>query len=156
MQGMTALQKRLKAIGETRPVLRVLQLSVIHEAQALAPRKTGTLQRSIVPGELTDTHATVVSGAPYSRYVEEGTGLYGPKHQRIDPGKVMRWAGGGSSKVRLTGRSRTKGGKAVADVVFARSTKGSKAQPFLFPGARKAVEKAGLAQIVVKAWDSAA
>ncbi len=156
IQGLSALERRLKAIGEPQPVLRALQLSVIHEAQALAPRKTGNLQRSIVPGELTNTSATVVVHANYGAYVEYGTGLYGPKHKRIDPGKVMHWKGGGPAKVRLSGRSRVSKGRSIGDDVFARSTTGAHAQPFLEPGAKRAVEKSGLKDVIVKQWNGAA
>ena len=176
VQGMDGLIRRLKAIGEPKPVLRALQVSVIHEAQALVPRKTGHLQESIVPGELTDTHATVVVNANYGIYVEKGTGLYGPKKQRIVPkssrqrfagpflkgqkgqhrGGVLVWKGGGPSKVRLSGRSRTKGGTATAGLIFATSTRGAKAQPFFEKGAKKAITKSGLSDIIVAQWNSAA
>ncbi len=156
IQGLSALERRLKAIGEPQPVLRALQLSVIHEAQALVPRKTGNLQRSIVPGELTAASATVVVHANYGSYVEYGTGLFGPRHQRIDPGKVMHWKGGGPSKVRLTGRSRTSKGASIGEDVFARSTTGAHAQPFLEPGARKAVARSGLANVIIEQWNGAA
>ena len=156
VQGMDALVRRMKAIGEPAPVLRALQLSVIHEAQALVPRKTGNLQRSIVPGAITGTSAVVSVNAKYGIYVEKGTGLYGPKKQRIDPGKVMHWKGGGSSKVRLSGRSRVVKGRSLGDDVFARSTAGAKAQPFLEPGAKKAVAGSGLADIIIEQWNGAA
>lgn len=156
VQGMDALLRRMKATGEPKPILRALQLSVIHEAQALTPRKTGNLQRSIVPGELTDSHAVVRVNAKYGIYVEKGTGIHGPRKQRIQPGGVMHWKGGGKSKVRLSGRSRVVRGKSLGDDVFAMSTEGAKAQPFLEPGAKKAISKAGLADIIVAQWNGAA
>lgn len=57
----------------------------------------------------------VGSDVAYARYVHDGTGLYGPRHVRIVPrnAKVLRWT--------------TRGGKNV----FARSTIGSKPNPFL-------------------------
>lgn len=154
---MDALIRRMRALGDTKVVLRAVQFSVIHEAQALTPRKTGNLQRSIVPGELTDTHATVIAGANYALFVEQGTGLYGPKHHLITPKtkKALHWKGGGPSKVRLTGRSRTKDGASLADDVFATSTKGARAQPFLGPGAKRAIKKAGLADVVTTEWNKA-
>jgi hypothetical protein len=156
VQGMDALIRRMTALGETKPVLRALQLSVIAEAQALVPRKTGHLQGSILPGELTEHHATVVVKANYGLYVEKGTGLYGPKHALIKPGKVMAWKGGGPSKVRLSGRSRVVGGQSLGSDVFAWSTKGARAQPFFEKGAKKAVTKSGLAELVVAQWNGAA
>lgn len=154
---MDGLIRRLNAIGEPKPVLRALQFSVIREAKALVPHKTRNLQRSIVPGDLTETHATVVVHANYGLYVEKGTGLFGPKHARIVPktAKVLAWKGGGPGKVRLSGRSRVVGGKSLADGIFATSTKGAKAQPFLEPGARKAIDKSGLADVIVAEWNGA-
>jgi hypothetical protein len=156
VQGMDALLRRMKAAGEPKPLLRALQFAVIHEAQALVPRKTRNLQRSIVPGELTETSATVKVNAKYGIYVEKGTGVHGPKRRRIEPGKVMHWKGGGGSKVRLSGRSRVRGGKSLGDDVFAMSTEGAKAQPFLEPGAKKAIEGGGLSDIIVAQWNGAA
>jgi len=153
---MAALQRRLKAIGEPKPLLRALQFSVIHEAQDFAPRKTGNLQRSIVPGEVTETSARVVVNAKYGIYVEKGTGLYGPKKRRIDVGHVMHWKGGGPAKVRLSGRSRVVKGRSLGDDVFAMSTAGSKAQPFFEKGARKAIAKSGVSDIIVAEWNGAA
>lgn len=159
--GMDALIKRMEAIGEPQPVLRALQFAVIHEAQALAPRRTGNLQRSIVPGQISGTRATVNVNANYARYVEEGTGLYGPKHHRIEPGHVMHWKGAGKGVspgkvLRLSGRSRVVGGRSLASDVFAMSTTGAKAQPYLLPGAKRAVEGSGLKDVIVKLWNEAA
>jgi len=159
VEGMDALLRRMKAIGEPKPVLRALQLSVIHEAQALAPHKTGNLQRSMFPpGELTNKYAIVVVRAKYGRFIEEGTGLFGPKKHRIVPKtkKALHWTGGGPSKVRLSGRSRVVKGKSLGEGIFATSTKGAKAQPFFKPGYKKAVEKSGLADIVIAEWNGAA
>lgn len=156
VQGVDALQRRLKAVGEPKPLLRALQLAVISEAQKLVPRKTGNLQRSIVPGEITDTSARVVVNAKYGLYVEKGTGVHGPKKRRIEPGKVMHWQGGGKAKVRLSGRSRVRRGQSLGDDVFATSTQGAKAQPFLEPGAKKAVEASGVADIIIEQWNGAA
>jgi len=156
VQGMDALMKRLVAIGEPKPILRALQFRVIGEAQGFAPHKTGHLQASILPGELTDTHATVVVNANYGIYVEKGTGLYGPKKKRINVGHVLHWKGGGPAKVRLSGRSRVVKGKSLGDEVFAMSTEGMRAQPFFEKGAKKAIADSGLADIVVAQWNGAA
>ena len=66
---------RLRALGETQPVLRVLQIDTVAEAKILVPRKTGHLGRSIVPGTLTPTHAQVEARTPYAVYVERGLWL---------------------------------------------------------------------------------
>ena len=84
----------------------------------------------------------------YARYVEEGTGLYGPRKRKITPkrAKVLAWKGGGS---RLTGQGPGAGWR------FARSVKGRKATPYLLPGAQKAVQRSGIRDAIVKAWNDA-
>ena len=159
VQGVSALEARLKAIGDTRAAMKSLALSVIKESQALAPHKTGNLQRSMFPpANVTEKSATVIVRAKYGRFVEEGTGLFGPKKHRIEPKtkKALHWIGGGPAKVRLSGRSRTSKGKPIGEGMFARSTAGAKAQPFLEPGAKKAVAGSGLADIIIEQWNGAA
>lgn len=158
IQGMPQLQRRLKAIGETDKSLRTAQLKVIAEAKHLVPRKSTYLARSIVPGYVRPTEAIVEVRANYARYVEEGTGLYGPKHQKIVPknARALHWKGGGPSKVRLSGRSRTKGGRSLARDVFAMSVKGRKATPFVGPAVKKVSADTGIIAEIVKDWNEAA
>jgi hypothetical protein len=155
--GLRALEKRLAAIGDTRSMLRALQIATVSEAQARVPRKTGHLQRSIRPGALREDFAIVEVRSPYAKFVEEGTGLFGPRKRRIVPknGKVMAWP---SSRTRLSGRSRTRRGKAIAGMAFATSTKGMKAKPYLIPGAKAAVgkSKGGMKDAIVTRWNRAA
>lgn len=155
VQGLAALERRLRAIGDTKAALRALQIATVSEAQARVPRKTGHLQRSIRPGRVTDDHAIVNVKAPYARYVEEGTGIYGPRHQKIVPKKasVLAWRTG---QTRLSGRSRTSGGTETAGWAFARSVRGRKATPYLIPGAKAAVSKGKLKDAIVARWNSAA
>lgn len=158
MQGYGQLQKRLHAIGQPG-VMGMLANAVVREQKLLAMgfRKTGNLEHGIVIANVSETSAIIESRAAYSGFVEGGTGLYGPKHQKITPkaAKALRWAVGGSSKVRLSGSSRTSKGVALAGYAFARSVKGRPATPFFFPGARLALSKAGVASIV-EHWNSAA
>jgi hypothetical protein len=155
--GMDALIRRMRALGETQPLLRALQLSTIHEAQALAEpfSKSHFLQRNILPGPLTKDYAIVDARAPYSLFVERGTGLYGPKHRKIVPqsGKFFAWRVG---QVTLTGRSRVSGGQETAGWAFSwHGTKGRPATPFLIPGAKAAVGKAGVGSFITQ-WNNAA
>ena len=160
IEGMPQLQRRVKAIGQTDAYLKVMALRVVSEAQRNAApfRKTGDLQRSIVIGRLTKTDATVEARAPYALFVEKGTGIYGPRKRRITPksAKALRWEGGGKSKVRLTGRSRTRGGRPIADVMFATSVKGRPATPFMEPAAQKVTKDTGIVAEIVKKWNEAA
>ena len=97
----------------------------------------------------------MVARASYARYIEAGTGIYGPRKRPIVPRtkKMLAWRTGA---VTLSGRSRVKGGKEIAGWAFARSVKGRKATPFLLPGAKDALAKNGLADVVVELWNGAA
>ena len=145
VEGMDALLRRMKAIGEPQPLLRALQLSTIHEAQALVPRKTGLLQRRIIPGALTNDHAIVKADTPYAAPVE-----FGSKPHIIRPknGRVLAWGG----NRRLSGRLRS-GSKPDHFAAFVHHP-GSKAHPYLIPGAKKAT--AGMSDVIVSQWNSAA
>lgn len=96
---------------------------VSNEAKRLARVDTGTLRRSItfsVTGSSAETiSGRVGSNLNYALMVEVGTGIYGPRGRRITPkrAKVLAWQG--------------KGGP-----VFAASTRGRKATPFLRPALR--------------------
>ena len=142
---MDALLRRMKAAGETKPLLRALQLSTIHEAQALVPRKTGLLQRRIIPGALTDTHAIVKADTPYAAPVEFGSKPHVilPKHA-----KVLAWGG----PRRLSGRLRSNG--KATNFATRVNHPGNKPHPYLIPGAKKAT--AGMDDIIVAQWNSAA
>lgn len=152
VQGADGLRRRLEAIGDTQAVMKALQMSVVREAHARVPKKTGDLYRSIVPADLTPTRAKVVAAKEYARYVEEGTGVYGPKKKPIVPkkAKALRWYG----NARLSGRARTDP-RNQSTVHFARSVKGRRATPFLEPGARAAASKSGLKNVVVTKWNEA-
>lgn len=91
------------------------------KARALAPHRTGNLQRSIL-SEVTWPDAKVSVNEVYGTYVEEGTGLFGPYKQRIFPksAKALRW---------------TQNGVAT----FARSIKGMKAQPYFSPAVMQSI-----------------
>jgi HK97 gp10 family phage protein len=91
-------------------------------------RLRGSLHTQLVSGHRSGVpfHVEVGTDVKYAIYVEKGTGLYGPKHARIYPqrGKVMVF----------TPRKGASGGlipRGARNVVFARSTRGMKAQPFM-------------------------
>ena len=142
---MDALLRRLAAIGEPKPVLRALQLATIHEAQALVPRKTGLLQRRILPGAITNDHAIVKADTPYAAPVEFGSKPHNIKPKRA---KVIAW--GGSR--RLSGRLRS--GSTPTNFAMIVHHPGSRAHPYLIPGAKKAAGK--LKDVIVAQWNGAA
>ena len=149
IRGIPQLRARIEAITPNRELLRTIALSAVREQKLLAPRKTGNLGRSIHIGAVTPQRAETVASASYAAFVERGTQPHTivPRNR-----KALRWAAS-SADARLTGTPRT-GGR----VRFARRVQhpGTKAQPFMVPGARRAVEAAGLKATVIAAWDSAA
>lgn len=146
--GQEALLRRLKAIGEPRPLLRALQLQTVREAKLLVPRQTGHLRRSIVAGSISGNSATVEARTGYAAFVEFGTKAHTirPKNK-----KVLSWPASGSA--RLSGRTKTGGRRIIARVV---NHPGTKAKPYLVPGAKKALERGGFRDTVVKNWNNAA
>lgn len=146
VQGMDGLQRRLKAIGETQTAMRALQFSTIHEAQALVHRKTGQLQRSIGPGPVSATHAVVQARTPYAASLE-----FGARPHVIVPkrAKVLAW--GGSR--RLTGSLRS--GSSADHFAKKVNHPGNRPYPYLIPGAKRALEKAGLLAAIVSSWNKA-
>ena len=155
IEGMTALQKRFAAISDPKKQLGQIAILGVKEAKRLVPRKTGNLARTIRLGSVSETQATILAGGKdgvgYARHVEFGTkggAIIVPKRK-----KVLAWGG----DRRLSGNLRT-GRNATGATNFAmRVTRGAtKAKPYLVPGAKRAVEKAGLADAVIAAWNGAA
>ena len=148
---MKPLQKRLRSLGETRPVLRAIQRETIAGAKARVPRKTGFLARSILPGELDDDSVIVRVTAPYAAPVE-----FGSKPHVIVPRnkRMLAWPAGDR---RLSGRARTRGGKPTGPMVFAKKVNhpGTKAQPFVVPAAIEAIGR-NLKGAIIKLWNDAA
>jgi len=145
VQGMDALIRRLNAIGDPHPVLRAAQLKTVEEADKLVHRKTGHLQRNILPGTISATHAQVVANTPYAASLELGAK---PHIIRPRKAKVLAWGG----PRRLTGRLRS-GGKPTNFAALVHHP-GNKPYPYLIPGAKKAV--ADLKDILVTLWNRAA
>ena len=152
VQGLAALQRRLKAMGDTKAHLHALQVATVNEAQARVPRKTGNLQRSIKPGALADDYAVVEARANYAAHVEFGTKAHVimPRSKR-----VLAWPASAAGR-RLSGRARTNSGR----MIFAGKVNhpGTKAQPYLIPGAKAAVSKSkgGLKAHIIAKWNRAA
>lgn len=146
VKGMRELQARLRAIGDTKADMRALQFSTIHEAQALVHRKTGTLQRRIVPGPVSDTSAVIEARTPYAASLE-----FGAKPHVIVPkrAKVLAWGG----DRRLSGRLRS--GSAPDHFARKVSHPGNRPYPYLVPGAKRALEKAGILAGIVTRWNKA-
>jgi hypothetical protein len=149
IRGIPQLRARIEAITPNAGLLRKVALLAVREQKLLAPRKTGNLARTIHLGAVTPTRAETIASADYAAYVERGTR---PHEIRPKNRKALRWAADGAS-ARLSGTPRS-GGR----VRFAKRVQhpGTRAQPFMIPGAQKAVEGAGLKATVIKSWDEAA
>lgn len=150
--GLGALERRMAAVsggGVGVNVMRNLGLSTVREAKLLVPRKTGNLGRSIHIASSTPTTALVVASANYAADVEFGT-----RAHEITPKakKALRWAATAAGR-RLSGAPRI-----GAAVVFAKRVHhpGTRAHPFLVPGAKKAVAGSDLKDAVIKLWNDAA
>jgi hypothetical protein len=149
IRGIPQLRARIEAITPNAGLLRKVALLAVREQKLLAPRKTGNLARTIHLGAVTPTRAETIASADYAAYVERGTR---PHEIRPRNRQALRWAADGAS-ARLSGTPRS-GGR----VRFAKRVQhpGTRAQPFMIPGAQKAVEGAGLKATVIKSWDEAA
>lgn len=108
-----------RAGGNAKPLVTAALSNAAGKIQSTArekaPHRTGNLQRSILK-EISYPEATVSVNEKYGLWVEQGTGLYGPRGQRITPrsAKVLAWS--------------TDGGMA-----FARWTRGMRARPYFKP-----------------------
>ncbi|MCA1988375.1 MAG: hypothetical protein LDL07_04395 [Desulfarculus sp.] len=74
---------------------RVLGLLAVESASVEeAPVRTSNL-RSAITTNAAEGLVYVSGAAPYARYVHEGTGLYGPRRERIKPKtkKALMWPG---------------------------------------------------------------
>jgi hypothetical protein len=156
LEGQKALVNRLEAVQDVPPkLLHRVALLAVRNQKRLVPRKTATLARSIHLVSVTKTTATTVAAAKYAAHVE-----YGTKPHEIRPRnkKALRFPGGGVSTT-LSGRVRTgevrRLGKGA--FVFSKGVKhpGTKAQPYMIPGAEAAIKAEGVDGII-KAWNGAA
>jgi hypothetical protein len=147
IKGLPQLRSRFEAITPNAKLMRDLALHAVAEQKRLVPRKTGNLGRSIGIGRVTATYAETKASADYAAFVELGTRPHTivPRNR-----KALRWPATGSAT--LSGRV-SSGGQAI----FAKRVNhpGTRAQPFMVPGAKKAVEDIG-AEAIVKAWNEAA
>lgn len=154
VEGMPQLQARLRAIGDTEGLLRDLGLGTVAEAKKRVARRTGTTGRTIRLSSLTNTEAVVTVGGA-GPYLEYGTRahLIRPRTRR-----VLRFPAAGASTT-LGGRVRVAEARRLGRgaYVFARLVHhpGTRAQPFLIPGAKAAIDRLGGGYIVGK-WNGAA
>ena len=132
---------------------------VVGQLRRNIPRKSSGTSRTIHVAEVRETSALVV-GNKVALFLDEGTGLFGPHHQRITPtaAKALRWMGGPASAFRLTGRVRKGKAGAGAHAIYARSTKGMEGRPYIQRSVRAAAKEVGAAisDEIVRDWNDAA
>lgn len=152
VQGDKQLIARIRAVEQAvtpRVLLRRWQVRTTQLAKVRAPKRTGTLARSIHPGMIMGTVAQVIADAGHAVYVEKGTRahLIRPRNAR-----ALAW-NSDAGATRLSGAMRS----GVAPNVFARLVRhpGTQPQPFLEPAARQSLDELD-ADPVVRAWNSAA
>lgn len=122
------------------------------------PRRTANLQRSIRGVVGPDGNAVITATARYAKWVDEGTGIYGPRGQRIYPthARVLAWPGGvaGGPGARLTGspRSGTPG-----NMQFARSIAGMRPRHYI-KRSREEIDAMlpGILEVAARAFEAAA
>lgn len=135
VKGLSQLLSRFAAISPNPRLMRNLALSAVREQKTLSPVRAGNLRRSILVGRVSDNYAETRATANYAAAVELGTK---PHVIRPRTKKALRFKSGGA-------------------VVFTKRANhpGTKAKPFMVPGAKKAVEDLG-ADFIVEQWNSAA
>lgn len=148
VRGLPQLRSRLEAIKPNAGMMRTLALSAIREQKIMSPVATGNLRRSIGIGSVTATVAETIATANYAEFVELGTHAHDIVPRKA---KALRFAVGGNR--RLSGTP-----KSGAPVIFAKRVHhpGTRKQPFMLPGARKALAGAGFADVIVGLWNKAA
>jgi Bacteriophage HK97-gp10, putative tail-component len=147
IKGMPQLQSRFNAIKPTPGFMAKLGATAIAEQKRLVPRKTGNLARSIGLGSITARSVQTVATANYAAFVEFGTRAHEIVPKRA---KALRFAVGGNARLSGTPRS-------GAPVIFAKRVRhpGTRAKPFMVPGATEAVNKLG-PEFIVRQWNGAA
>ena len=154
IEGYAALQARLRAIGDTRGMTKRLGLETVAEAKARVRRKTGTTARTIRITALTAETVTVSVGGA-GAFLEHGTR---PHLIRPRKARSLRFPRSGVA-VTLGGRVRTGTVRRLGNAayIFARLVHhpGTRPQPFLVPGAKAAIAKVGLGEIISN-WNGAA
>jgi hypothetical protein len=151
VEGAHELGLRFKAVEKSTTGLpRTLGLAVVAEAKRIVPRKTGNLGRRIVVESASRETVVVRAKAPYAAAVEFGTRPHIIRPRRA---RALRFPAAGSQTT-LGGRVK----KGKGSYAFARFVRhpGTRAQPYLIPGARAALSKHGFGNVIVSAWNEAA
>jgi hypothetical protein len=172
VRGMDRLQRRIRALGDApAETLKRAQILAVRYGKEEAPVKTRALQRTVRPGVLTERTAEILAGGQqrvgYAGAVHQGSvpHIIRPRRKKALAFPAPKVTG----KTRLTGslrmgvqrglRSSDPQAQAAArsGLVVVRWVRhpGTKPNPFLVRGARRAIHEVGL-RAVVDAWNGAA
>jgi len=156
LRGSRELAARLKAIEKGgRTILGQWQIGTVYEAKKLVAVKTGNTRRTIRPGFLSGSSAFVEVGGA-GLWLEKGT-----KPHTIRPRNkpFLAWPAPGVQTT-LAGRASTPEVRRLGSGAFIFAAKvnhpGTRPQPFLEPGARRAAEQGGLSDVVIQLWNKGA
>ena len=165
LKGADDLMARFAALRDgtaSRAVLGRFGLLAVQRAQERVPRRTGNLFRTIRVAEVDEQaqRVRVVAGGDrevgYAAAVEFGTRPHVIVARRR---KALAWgsrdaATGAPTTRRLSGSLR----RGSEPTTFRRRVNhpGTRAQPYLRPGAEQALREVGLSDIVVSVWNEAA
>lgn len=153
--GTASLHARLVALQKVgKPIMGLVGLAAVREQKILVPRKTGNLGRTIHLASATARVAVTEATAKYAAAVEFGTK---PHVIRPRNAGALRFPSKGTPTT-LGGRVRSGAAKAPGAFAFATIVHhpGTKPKPFMVPGAQRAIARADIAGIVIKAWNEAA
>ncbi len=146
LKGYEETVARFRAMGSVDTGLaRQFGAAMVREQKLLVHRKTGTTARTIHISNVTERSVTTQAAAA-AVYLERGTR---PHVIRPRVAKVLAWGG----PRRLTGALR-KGAKATNFAKLVHHP-GSKAYPFMLPGALKALAQVGFGRAAIDAWNRA-
>jgi hypothetical protein len=159
VHGAQGVEQRLRAISDTKGTMKVAATYVMGRMKANVPHRTSSTSRSFHITQLSENQA-LIEGNDVALFLETGTGLHGPLHQRITPkqAKVLRWYGGPAGSMRLSGRPRKGKAGAGAGAIFARSTAGMEARPYVQRSLDEASRQLGAPILghIVEEWNGAA
>lgn len=156
LEGAEPLDRRLMALRSGKAHKKILgQWAAlgVKFAKRKVPRKTGKLGNTIRIGTVDAGRqtATILAGgtkeAGYAAFVEFGTGPHVIVPRRA---KVLAWGG----PRRLSGN--LKAGAKATHFALKVNHKGSRAKPYLDPGAKQALRDTDMADGIIATWNEAA
>lgn len=151
---LVARLQRLESKTTGYAVMKRLALGATLLMKHNVKRRSGATGASIRPVSISATAAVIKIGGA-GKFLEQGTGLFGPHHSRVVPRtkKALAFFAGPSSAFRLTGAVRSGKAGRRAYLVVVKSTKGMHPQPFIGKSIVEAARSDNLRGVVVALWN---